>query len=105
MAVVGSAVQKDRPEGTFELGKYSIRVPWQVTVDSINDGPLIECAKRAKIVVVAWGNNGSLAGRDEDVLNRVIPDIPLYCIGLTKSGQPLHPCMTAYTDKPMRFRD
>ena len=29
----------DRPSGSFELGKYVVRVPYRVVVDSVNDGP------------------------------------------------------------------
>lgn len=69
----------------------------------VNDGHLIEQAHRSQLVVAAWGTNGHLAGRDEDVMQRVLPDIRFYCIGKTKHGHPLHPCMTGYTDKPIYF--
>lgn len=68
------------------------------------DGALIQYARDAELVVAAWGNHGNLAGRADDVLSRVLPETSLSCIGLTKAGMPIHPCMTAYTDKPAQFR-
>lgn len=70
----------------------------------VNDGPLIEYAAHANMVIAAWGNHGNLAGRADDVLTRVLPEVPLFCIGLTKAGFPAHPCMAPYTDHPVRFR-
>jgi len=70
----------------------------------LNDGVLIEEATTSDLVIAAWGTNGGLAGRAEDVMSRVLPEIPLFCIGLTKNGFPLHPCMAAYTDSPLRFQ-
>lgn len=68
------------------------------------DGQLLQHAKGATKVIAAWGIHGNVAGRAEDVMTRVLPETPLYCIGFTKAGFPLHPCMTAYTEKPVRFR-
>lgn len=70
----------------------------------VNDGPLIEHAAKADLVVAAWGTHGNLAGRADDVMTRVLPEIDLFCIGLTKGGYPTHPCMAAYTDAPVRYR-
>ena len=69
----------------------------------VNDGPLIKAAASAKLVVAAWGNNGYLAGRADDVMTRVLPDVKLFCIGLSNRGYPLHPCMVPYTDRPNQF--
>jgi hypothetical protein len=41
MAVSGSAQLMGPPEGSFELGKYTVRVPYRVLVTDRNDGPLI----------------------------------------------------------------
>lgn len=70
----------------------------------INDPHIIEQAHRANMVIAAWGIHGNLAGRADDVMNRVLPDIRMFCIGKTKDGLPLHPCMAGYTDAPMEFR-
>lgn len=54
--------QRDRPEATFELGKYSIRVPYRVTTDSVNDGPLTVCQASGLPSFYApyvWGNDSN----------------------------------------------
>src|ERR1035438_7161877 len=68
------------------------------------DGVLIEQAARCNLLVAAWGTHGNLHGRADDVMQRVLPDKALHCIGLTKHGCPLHPVMAAYTDAPLIFR-
>jgi hypothetical protein len=71
----------------------------------VNDGVLIEMAARANLVVAAWGTHGNLAGRADDVLTRVLPDVPMWCIGFAKGGMPLHPCMAGYTPRPLVYRE
>lgn len=61
-------------------------------------------ADAADIVVVAWGTHGAFQGRADAVLGSVLADMDLYCIGKTKDGHPLHPCMAGYTDAPVMFR-
>ncbi len=39
-------------------------------------------------VVAAWGNGGSLHGRDQYALTRMTE---LYCLGVTQQGRPRHP--------------
>jgi len=68
-----------------------------------NDQDIISAASESDLVVVAWGTHGSFLGRAQTVIKQVIPDITLYCIGLTKEGFPLHPCMAAYTDAPLIY--
>lgn len=68
------------------------------------DRALIDSVQEAQLVVAAWGVHGVLCGRAKDVMERVLPDIQLHCIGLTKDGYPLHPVMAAYTDAPRIFR-
>ena len=80
-----------------------VRMDYARAVGS-NDSPIIVQAGIANLVVAAWGVHGVLAGRDKDVMDRVIPNVSLYCIGLTKDGHPLHPCMAGYTDQPKPFR-
>lgn len=53
-----------------------------------NDNYLVQCARDAGVIVAAWGNNGRLMGRDEEVLK--IVDV-VDCFGLTKEGCPSHP--------------
>ncbi len=70
----------------------------------VADGPLIKASREASLVVAAWGIHGNTAGRAEDVLNRVLPEVQMFCIGRTKANFPLHPVMARYTDWPLPFR-
>jgi len=53
-----------------------------------NDATIRRVTARAARVVVAWGNDGTLLGRGDEVA-RTLRD-PL-CLGVTRRGQPLHP--------------
>ena len=53
-----------------------------------NDLHITELLKKADLAVAAWGNEGSLLNRDEDV-KKIIPN--LMCLKINKSGQPAHP--------------
>ncbi len=49
-------------------------------------------ADRAGLVIVAWGVYGAHIGHDETVLGWLVDcGKPLYCLGKSKNGQPLHP--------------
>lgn len=54
-----------------------------------NDLTIRAAAARATTVVAAWGNAGTLYGRDHAVLAQLTG--PLFCLGLTRSGSPRHP--------------
>lgn len=56
-----------------------------------NDKHLIEQAQRAKLVILAWGNHGEFLKRDKEVLLKLSKIKPLYCLKLTKKGNPWHP--------------
>jgi len=58
----------------------------------INDLWLKNAATKCSFVVAAWGNHGKHLNRDKEVreLMRVY-EVPLFCFGITKSKQPLHP--------------
>lgn len=68
------------------------------------DTAIDEAARAADLVVVAWGAHQKASYRANAVMNLVIPTVDLYCIGRSKDGHPLHPCMAAYTDAPVIFR-
>lgn len=59
------------------------------------DQHILKAVERADRVILAWGNWGSLCGRDRTVLalltSHIIPCPSLYCLGLTQAGQPRHP--------------
>jgi len=57
-------------------------------VGRANDRWLQRLAAESSRVIAAWGNHGSLMGRDEQV--RALLG-PLYALSLTKRGQPRHP--------------
>ena len=42
------------------------------------------------VVVAAWGRDGSLFGRADQVLNH-LRDVPLFHLGLNADGSPMHP--------------
>lgn len=61
-------------------------------VGPLNDEHIDDAARRAAIVVCAWGNEGALFGRGITVRKRLHAlGIPLFCFGTTKTGQPKHP--------------
>jgi hypothetical protein len=65
-----------------------------------NDRWLVDCARRAGIVIAAWGTHGQFLGRDEEVLN-LLDD--LYCLRLTKEGFPAHPLYLPYAVWPQPY--
>lgn len=58
-----------------------------------NDHWLRVCAVRASLVVAAWGTNGGHLDRDRHVLELLQREHgkSVYCLGVTRSGQPRHP--------------
>lgn len=59
-------------------------------VGPLNNETLLEYARDASKIVVAWGTNGTYMGRDKDVM-RLLEDYDLWCLGRTKDGHPRHP--------------
>jgi hypothetical protein len=70
-------------------------------IGDCNDAFIWHTAKRAKAICVAWGDGGTLYGRDEDVL-RALPIEP-WCIRTTKAGNPAHPSREGYTLAALHF--
>lgn len=62
-------------------------------VGPYNDAHIREAAKKAKIIVCAWGNRGGYMGRAQEVVSILRKaGAKLYTLGeLTKQGQPRHP--------------
>ncbi|MFA5429818.1 MAG: DUF1643 domain-containing protein [Candidatus Omnitrophota bacterium] len=59
-----------------------------------NDWALLEMKKRSSVVLAAWGHIGRYAeSRAAEVLRLV--GSPIYCLGITKGGQPKHPLYMA----------
>lgn len=57
----------------------------------LNDQYIKRVAKKAALVVVAWGNHGSHCGRDKEVMNILTRTKKPHCLSITKAGQPKHP--------------
>lgn len=65
----------------------------RTTADPIgpeNDRYLLEYTRNARLVVAAWGTHGTLGGRDVQV-RRLLKDVALHYLQLTKDGHPSHP--------------
>ena len=56
-----------------------------------NDLFLKQAVERCSTVVVGWGSKGSLLGRDRKVLSLLADKKDVFCLGITKDGQPRHP--------------
>lgn len=71
-----------------------------------NDNGLYSTARQAPMVICAWGNGGSLRGRAADVLSMLRQaSIPVHCLKLSKSGQPVHPLYQPYTLVPQLINE
>lgn len=55
-----------------------------------NDRFVVAAHHRARTTVAAWGNHGTLLNRDQSMLRLLSEDRRVYCLGLTKAGQPRH---------------
>lgn len=55
-----------------------------------NDKYILEQAKKAQLIICAWGVHGSFKERAFDVL-LLLNKLPLRCLGTTKDGHPRHP--------------
>lgn len=64
----------------------------------LNDEYLLFNSHRAKVIIAAWGVNGSLLGRDKKVME-LIPELSY--LKLTKNGYPSHPLYLPKTLKPI----
>jgi hypothetical protein len=56
-----------------------------------NDRYLVALGQRVDHIIFAWGNGGKLQSRDRAVMALLGDRQPIYCLGLTKLGQPKHP--------------
>lgn len=59
-------------------------------------------AQQADQIILAWGNWGNFAGRDQAVV-RLLATYNLYCLGLNQSGQPRHPLYLKRDVQPIPY--
>lgn len=68
-----------------------------------NDTFIRLVAAGSRLVIAAWGNDGSLQGRDQAVRQLLQPQ-RLYCLNeVNKTGQPKHPLYQPYTSPLVRL--
>ena len=88
--------------------------PWDLTpwrgIDPENSRYLKKAMLQSDIVIAAWGSQPIGVERriaiSELIFHvRGLACCPLYCIGETQRGAPLHPSRAAYTDAPILWRD
>ncbi len=63
-----------------------------------NDHHLLRMARKAELIIAAWGNDGSLHNRAH-AMRRLFPG-RLHALRITGSGQPGHPLYLPETSKP-----
>ena len=70
-------------------------------VGPANDATILEGAHWADRIICAWGTHGAHLERGRAV-ERFLRDtkLPLYHLGLTKSGHPKHPLYISYSEQP-----
>lgn len=88
----------------LRAGKYDLAVGEHAADYSFNDEAIANAANESDIVVVAWGANAGsplIKKRVGEVMGMFLRPS---CIGITKGGHPLHPCMAGYTGDPIIYR-
>lgn len=88
--------------------------PWELPywsgVDYMNRAVINRWFAEADMVVAAWGSQPRAVQRNI-AMGELVLDFcgfaksRLYCIGVTKGGEPLHPSRTAYTLTPVVWRE
>lgn len=68
-----------------------------------NDRYLVEASQSAHLIVVAWGNHGTLGNRHQSVLSVLADKGRLCCLGMTKAGHPRHPLYIRSETTPVPY--
>lgn len=84
-------------------------LPYWSGIDMRNRSHLQEWMGSADLVVVAWGSQPMAVRRkialsEHILLLKRTASVDLYCIGITKGGDPLHPSRCSYTSEPVLWR-
>jgi len=62
-----------------------------------NDKAILEMARNSNAVVCGWGNYGSYLNRSGDLVDTLsLAGIKLWCLGINRTGEPVHPLYVAY---------
>jgi len=69
-----------------------------------NDRTLVTFAQRVDRIILAWGNWGRLHGRDQ-VVRHLLRSADLYCLGMTRQAQPIHPLYLKSDRQPIPIQD
>lgn len=102
MFVVNLFAYRSTSRDNLKSNKNKIVYGKPIIIGPDNDSYLWEYAAKAKLVMVAWGNDGALLDRDKQVVN-TISSLDLYCLGQSKNGHPKHPLYIKGNTKPAPF--
>jgi hypothetical protein len=73
-------------------------------IGDLNDEAILDAARVADLIVVAWGNHGAFLDRGLQVAGILQAEgLILHCLRLTGAGQPGHPLYVAATTQPLRW--
>ena len=56
-----------------------------------NNHFLVQAVERCSTIMLGWGAKGTFLNRDRHVMSLLTGRTDLYCLGITKTGQPRHP--------------
>ncbi|CAM8629114.1 Protein of unknown function DUF1643 [Acidimicrobiia bacterium] len=71
-------------------------------VGTENDQAILDAARSAGLVVVAWGTHGQLFGRGEQVATMLVESgVEMHALRLTKDGHPGHPLYVSADSEPV----
>jgi len=90
--------------GNIQPDKASAPEPEAIAAENL--GHVLDVARAATVVIVAWGKHGRIADRDDLVAAQLRQaGIRLYCFGQNLDGTPVHPLYQP-TDQPLiRYPD
>ena len=66
------------------------------------DNYIKEFAIKSNLIVCAWGNHGTYLNRNKEII-KLLKKIDLYCLGITKKGEPKHPLYIKRTIELVKF--
>jgi len=78
----------------------------RIRLGADDDRVLLEHARSADFVLVAWGAHGARDGRGDDVMAILAgARLTVHALGLTKNGQPRHPLYARRAARPLVILD